>query len=452
MKAIMIMAAVFILCSCHHSMSPWPSDGERQEVAMYVRTARLSGINSLPSVYQLFVYDKTQNLVKRYDITAENDNPNLLHAELFPGSYTAYCITNAEDAEAWEYAESSPPDQIYLKAQKTSKGTEEARDFLMGKAEIEVGENGGTAVFDLDRKVAMLKVIIRNIPEWLTDLQINLSGIPQKINLEGITSGQYTVVKDVSLPNQEGTSETSLLVFPPANKAGITLSSESLVYVSSEHTIESILPNHITEITATFGGSPNAPQLDITTRLKEWEEEIIREDPWLVELPSGPCQGEGNGKNLVNNPGFEEDFHPEDKTSPWKLDAGGASKSVTAVTTDVRSGSYAVRLEGKTYLYQDIPVNGGNCYQLKLFAKAASSNVKWRYWCTWMQGSTSLNSETIRSSSYLGMTDGYTDIFDGGVFRAPASATKLRLEIRTYMDSSVTEGLYVDDCSVEAID
>lgn len=120
-----------------------------------------------------FVYDKTQGGVRRYDINSESENPNLLHLKLFPGSYTGFCVTGAEEAESWEYAENSSPEEIYLKSQKTAKGNEEAGDHLLGTTDFEVTEEGGQVVFDLSRKVAMIKVIITNIPEWLTDLQIN---------------------------------------------------------------------------------------------------------------------------------------------------------------------------------------------------------------------------------------------------------------------------------------
>lgn len=184
----MILWFMLSLLACHHSMDPWPSDTDRQDVTMYVRTRSLTGINTLPSVYQFFVYDKTQGGVRRYDINSESENPNLLHLKLFPGSYTGFCVTGAEEAESWEYAENSSPEEIYLKSQKTAKGNEEAGDHLLGTTDFEVTEEGGQVVFDLSRKVAMIKVIITNIPEWLTDLQINLSGVAQKMSL----TGKYT--------------------------------------------------------------------------------------------------------------------------------------------------------------------------------------------------------------------------------------------------------------------
>lgn len=443
MKRFMILGLVLLLGACHHSMDPWPSDSDRQDVAMYFRTRSLSGITSLPPVYQFFILDKASNTVKSYSVNATNENAQL-RLQLFPGSYTGYCITNANDQSNWEFSENSTPEQIYLKL----KG--EAKDFCLGMTDFEVTASGGTATFDLTRKVGMLKIIIENIPEWLTDLQINLSGLQEKMNLSGDYAGQYNFTKDITPPDANGTSETSVLVFPPQGQANLTLSSNSLVFITPVHTIAAIKANHITEIKAIFHGETNKPEIDIIAEHMDWDEQTLYDPDWNIDLPKGPCEGTGNGYNLVSNAGFENGFTDNIPTG-WKLDNGGASKCVVQATSPVFEGNYAVRLEGKTYLYQDIPITGGACYQLKMFVNAANDNIRWRYWCTWMQGSTNLNSDAIRTSTYQNKTNGYTDVFAGQIFRAPANATKLRMEIRTYMERKEGEGLYVDAVAVEPV-
>ena len=54
MKRMIYILAVVMAVGCHHSMDPWPGDGDKQDVAMYVRTRSLSGITASPSVYQFF--------------------------------------------------------------------------------------------------------------------------------------------------------------------------------------------------------------------------------------------------------------------------------------------------------------------------------------------------------------------------------------------------------------
>lgn len=451
MKRILFVMAFFLAASCHHHIDKWPSDGDKQDVAMYVRTRSLTGISSPPSAYQLFVYDKQAGKTFRYDVTPEKNDQTQLRIKLLPGTYTGYCLTNAAGDEFWEYAENKQPEQIYLKAQKTKNGTEEAADHLAGQCDFTVtGDNNNSAVFELSRKVGMLKITIENIPAWLTDLRVNLSHIPQKMNLTGSYTGEYTISKKVTLPDNKGVSETNLLVFPPLTQSYITLSSEAMVFITPEHPISSILANHVTQIKATFLNDQNLPDVDISTHLVEWDDQIIEEPGWEIELPDGPCEGNGDGHNLVANSGFEEGF-TENIPTGWKLDNSGATKRVVEVNTPIYAGTHAVRLEGKTYLYQDIPISGGKCYQFKAQVNAPSENIKWRYWCTWMNGSTSLPSEAIRVSSYRNQTEGYTDAFEGKIFRAPANANKLRVEFRTYMDPISGEGLYIDEVSIEKV-
>ena len=451
MKRFMILWFMLSLLACHHSMDPWPSDTDRQDVTMYVRTRSLTGINTLPSVYQFFVYDKTQGGVRRYDINSESENPNLLHLKLFPGSYTGFCVTGAEEAESWEYAENSSPEEIYLKSQKTAKGNEEAGDHLLGTTDFEVTEEGGQVVFDLSRKVAMIKVIITNIPEWLTDLQINLSGVAQKMSLTGKYTGTYTISKSISLP-EAGTSETSILFFPAETLPSISLSSAEMVFLTPEHEIESGLTNHITEIKVAFRDVSSSPIVDITTQLVEWDEKTIYEKDWEIDMPQGPCEGEGNGINLVVNGSFEETFS-DDLPPNWKSDVSDKTytATVTWIDSPVQSGQKAVMLGAKTYLYQDIPVIGGKCYQLNMHVCAPHAKVRWRAWGTWMKGSKDLPSDAIRTS-YQNQTDGYIDVYEGHIFRAPTEATKLRMELRNYMDTDQSQGLYVDEIRVEAVD
>ena len=449
MKRMIYILAVVMAVGCHRSMAPWPGDGDKQDVAMYVRTRSLSGITASPSVYQFFVYDQVHSSMSRYSVNPEKEDNNVLHLKLFPGTYTGYCVTNAEETENWEYTDNLPPGEIFLKSGKTETG-----DHLLGQSDFTVAQDGdNSAVFDLNRKVGMLRVTIENIPEWLTDLQINLSNISQKMSLTGEYKGDCSITKNIGLPDENGTSVTTLLVFPPKEKAILTLSSNSMVFVTPEHPIESILANRITEIKAIFKDPAATSELDITTRLADWDETILQEADWEVDKPQGPCTGVGNGTNLVLNGSFESDFI-DDLPDHWNADVSSKEYAprIVSVTSPTQEGSKAVRIEGKTYLYQDIPVTGGQCYQLKMYVNAPAHEVKWRSWCTWMKGSKNLPSDALHSPSYQYETSGYIDAYAGKVFRAPADATKLRVEIRNYMDPVEGKGLYVDAIRVEAVD
>lgn len=453
MKHFMIIGVMFAFAACHHAMSPWPSDGDRQDIAMYVRTRSLSGITLSPGSFQFFIYDQEKGIVNQYNVNPDKNNSNLSHLKLFPGTYTGYCVTNASESDDWEYSDDLPPAQIYLKAQKSKSSHEEAGDYLLGNTAFSVGETTeNNVIFDLSRKVAMLKVTIENIPDWINDLKINVSHIPQKMNLLGEFTGNYTLVKDITIPDETGTSETHILLFPPTEKATLSLSSEITVFMTPEHTIDSILANRVTEIKAIFQKPTEELNVDFTARLIDWEDPIIRELDWNIDLPQGVCTGTGNGKNLVSNGGFETTF--TEVPDGWTLSAASKDYPQTAAPEAeiVQEGKQAVRIEGKTYLYQDISITGGRCYQLHLFINAPETDAKWKYWGSWMKGSTSLSSDQLRSSSYEKTTSDYIDVYQGKIFRAPINATKLRLEIRNYNDPIPGMGMYIDNANVQVVD
>lgn len=450
---MILVLAVLLAGACKHSMEEWPSDSDKQEVAVHLKNRSLS--TGTFSGCRLFVYDEATQKMSWYNASADLNNTTLFHVKLYPGTYTGFCVTNAEEAAYWECAENLSPEQVYLKAQKSSDSHEEAKDYLLGENRFQVGENlPNQTSFNLDRKVGMLRVSVGNIPEWLNDLQINLSQIPKKMNLRGDYGTEtYTISKKIT-PPERGLSETTLLLFPPKGKSVLTLSSDEYAFATPAHNIETIEANRITEIEVLFKDPGNLSSLDITARMSEWEALPIQEDSWTIDLPPGPCEGIGNGHNLVQNPGFEDSF-TEGLPAAWKLDAAGGSKQVSLITasSSLREGQQAIRLEGKTYLYQDLSVSGGQCYQFKLYVNASHEKVKWRYWYTWMKGSSNLPSDAIRSTSYQYATTGYTDVFQERIFRAPSDADKLRVEIRTYTtDAPPGEGLYIDGVSVEAVD
>lgn len=446
MKHLIPTFMLLMVIGCHRTLAPWPSEGDKQDVTMYVRARSLSGISATPSVFQFFIHDPSRSVTTCYNLSVTESADEQLHLKLFPGTYTGYCITQAEDMEHWEYTENYSPEKIFLKANKAAN-----RDHLLGESHFTIQQTEpNDVIFDLNRKVGMLRIIIENIPEWLTDLQINLSNIPQKMSLTGQYSGNGTITKAIGIPDENGTSVTSLLVFPPHEKAILTLSSQSMVFVTPEHPIK-IKANRQTEIKVIFKDPTEMSQVNILTEIIDWNDTILQEEDWEIDRPAGPCQGSGNGMNLVANGSFEEDF--TDLPDAWKATSNSENPpQVVSVNSPVQEGNKAVRVEGKTYLYQDVPVVGGTCYQLKLYVNAPNHHVKWRSWCTWMQGSKTLPSDALHSSSYQYETDGYIDVYQGKIFRAPVGATKLRVEVRNYMDPIQGEGLYVDAVSVEAVE
>lgn len=451
MKRYVLLIAVMTAGACHRGMAPWPYEGDKQSVTLQVRTNDLVGFSALPPSCQLFVYDENNGKTLQYQATSGASN-NQYQVKLFPGTYMGYCVTNAENTAYWDYKETSTPEKIYLKSQ--SQGG--SNDHLIGCASLKIStESPNTFTFDMQRKVGKLLVVIDHIPEWLTDLKIGLNNIPKNISLTGEVNTSTHSVSCIAAEALKGESVTEILVFPPpvGKRCTLTLSSETHAYLSDPYVISEIIANKITRINIIFKDFSDMSQMDFTTSIVEWDKDTMKEEDWEIQqpFPDNPCTGSGDGHNLVINPGFEEALI--DNLPPgWKLDAGGTDKKVVHTSHSTRQGNYAIRLDGKTYLYQDIAVREGQCYQLKMFVNAPNPATKWRYWCTWIKGSANLPSDKIRSSSYQYQTEGYIDVFNGQNFRAPSGATKLRMEIRTYTTSvDPATGLYLDGVSVENV-
>lgn len=449
------MVMVAIVCACHRDADPWTETANEKEIAVYVRTSQ-SPAATPPEGCQLFLFD-TKNRLTAYTIPSSGIREgNRFHLEIPEGRYTGYCVANSSNPAIWEYTAGSTPSKVFAFLEQNGDFRKEAGDYLLGKSEFVIGsQNTEPVLFDVERKVGCLRVIIENIPAWMDDLHILVSNIPPKMNLLGKYSGEtVTVAKAASLPDANGRSVTGMLVFPPGKSSTLTLSYKAGVASETTpvYTIDSILSNRITEVKAVFRSPENARQIDFSTGMSEWDESIIRQEDWYIDLPGAPCQGSGNGINLVQNGSFEKGT-PDSIPPGWKLDGGGSDKKVTLITSPVLDGQKAARLEGKTYLYQDIGVTAGECYQLHLFVNSPSGETKWRYWGTWMAGSANLNSDALRSSSYRYRTEGYEDVYAGNIFKAPAGATKLRIEVRSYSTPADTqEGLYIDAVRVEKVE
>lgn len=452
MKRILFLWMTLAFAACHRSMEPWPYEGDKQTVCIEASATQANSFYGLPANCQFFVYDEANKRTEKQEAQQEGSK-NQYHVKLFPGTYTGYCVTNASGTSYWKYEEKLSPEAILLKSQ-TQGGS---RDHLIGQREMVVkAEGDNTFNFQMERKVGQLLIIVHNIPEWLTDLQLKINNIPKSISLTGVyDQGTHTIHANASKAIK-GVSTTQLLVFPPQNdrKSGLTLTSNTHKYVSQEYEIQQIVANKTTRIDVIFETAPDMNIVDFTTTLVEWDKDTIKEE-WETPTPEQeqPCEGTADGYNLVNNPDFEEGWI-EGIPTGWKLDGSGKSKLIKQVMLPVHHGNYAVQLNGATYLYQDVFIEGGSCYQLKLFANAPNENIKWRYWCTWMQGSTPMTSfsEELHPNKYWNKTDGYIDVLEGKIVRAPANATRIRMEVRTYTGTPADgEGLYIDGVNVERV-
>ena len=408
-----IVIFVWIAWGCQHEPEPWTEEGRGTPV--FVRAG--NGINQLPPVtgYQVFVYDEKTRETGFYECNLVGTSGDRFNLELPSGTYTGFCMVNVEDKAVREYSKTKTPGQIFIRLKQAEEGYCETKDYLLGQTDFTIQEDKQEeVVFDLERKVARLRVIIENVPPEMNDLMLHVTSIPEKMNLLGeYTENVQTVVKRAERA-QEGVSTTSLFLFPARGNCGLSFSYKmgATSYTTSVHELSALLANRITEIRVVLG----------------------------------------RPGDLVRNGSFEEGKW-EGLPLGWNLGTGGADRQAIRVGSPVLEGKKAVCLEGKTYLYQDIPVRGDACYQFQLYANSPSEEVKWRWWCTWMSGTTNLPSEDIRTSEYHYQTQGYMDVFRNQIFRSPATANKLRLEVRTYTPTLMSGiGLYVDAVRVELVE
>ncbi len=447
-----IVIFMCIAWGCQHEPEPWTDEGKG--IPVFVRAG--DGMNELPPVtgYQVFVYDEKSRETGFYECNPVGTAGDQFNLELPAGTYTGFCMVNVDDKAVREYSKTKTPLQIFIKLKKTEEGYCETKDYLLGQTDFTILEDQQEAVvFDLERKVARLRVIVENVPPEMNNLMLHISSIPEKMNLYGeYTESEQTVVKRAE-PAQNGISTTSVLLFPARESCGLFFSYKmgATSYTTSVHQLSALQANRITEIRAVLGQPGEGDFSDFQVNIKGWDEDVIYDKDWYIDIPAA-CKGEGNGVNLVKNGGFEEGKWAGLPLG-WSLGAGGTDRQAIRVNSPVLEGKKAVCLEGKTYLYQDVPVRGDACYQFQMYANSVSEEVKWRWWCTWMSGTTSLPSEDIRTSDYYYQTQGYVDVFRKQVFRSPATANKLRVEIRTYTPTLVSGiGLYVDGVSVELVE
>ena len=447
-----IVIFVWIAWGCQHEPEPWTEEGRGTPV--FVRAG--NGINQLPPVtgYQVFVYDEKTRETGFYECNLVGTSGDRFNLELPSGTYTGFCMVNVEDKAVREYSKTKTPGQIFIRLKQAEEGYCETKDYLLGQTDFTIQEDKQEeVVFDLERKVARLRVIIENVPPEMNDLMLHVTSIPEKMNLLGeYTENVQTVVKRAERA-QEGVSTTSLFLFPARGNCGLSFSYKmgATSYTTSVHELSALLANRITEIRVVLGRPGEGDFADFQVNIKGWDEKVISDKDWYIDIPAA-CKGKGNGVNLVRNGSFEEGKW-EGLPLGWNLGTGGADRQAIRVGSPVLEGKKAVCLEGKTYLYQDIPVRGDACYQFQLYANSPSEEVKWRWWCTWMSGTTNLPSEDIRTSEYHYQTQGYMDVFRNQIFRSPATANKLRLEVRTYTPTLMSGiGLYVDAVRVELVE
>lgn len=378
----------------------------------------------------LFTIDRNNTVIHHETFTQKELNENTITANLPLGKYKIALVANAPNEEEITFKLGESLENVLLHLSGKENETREAPDFLTALQSVSITENGNPIPpVRLSRRVGMLRITLNNIPAEAHDMNIELSFVPSALPLTGSGSNTFgKITRPVEVLHDRIT--TDLFTFPTRKgeaNLSVNYREEGKQKQKQLPLNESIDTNTIVHLTADF-----------------------------QTLPEGGMHG--NGINLLENGDFEQWSHPDQEPDYWKFYKDGKDSTVVKVSgTWVHSGKQAARLEGKTYLYQDVPVKEGQRYEIKMHVNSPSPDFPWKYYCYWRKNaSTALPSEEnkpIQAQSYLKQTEGWVNVFNGRIFPAPVGAKYLRVEIRTYgKEITPGEGVYIDDWSVELVE
>lgn len=164
--------------------------------------------------------------------------------------------------------------------------------------------------------------------------------------------------------------------------------------------------------------------------------------------------GEGGGGvdpepeqgNLVTNPGFEN----WTGALPTAWDNATYNTGITKEASIVHGGNFSVKQDATATnkLQQEITIEGGKTYRISYWYLDNTPNARTRPWIFWVDGTTTLNDHVndLRPSTYS--VDNVEWQQYSKTLLAPATANKLRFEVRTYKEGDNSGFIYFDDFEV----
>ena len=150
--------------------------------------------------------------------------------------------------------------------------------------------------------------------------------------------------------------------------------------------------------------------------------------------------------NLVTNPGFEN----WTGALPTAWDNATYNTGITKEASIVHGGNFSVKQDATATnkLQQEITIEGGKTYRISYWYLDNTPNARTRPWIFWVDGTTTLNDHVndLRPSTYS--VDNVEWQQYSKTLLAPATANKLRFEVRTYKEGDNSGFIYFDDFEV----
>ena len=150
--------------------------------------------------------------------------------------------------------------------------------------------------------------------------------------------------------------------------------------------------------------------------------------------------------NLVTNPGFEN----WTAALPTAWDNATYNTGITKEASIVHGGNFSVKQDATATnkLQQEVTIEGGKTYRISYWYLDNTPNARTRPWIFWVDGTTTLNDHVndLRPSTYS--VDNVEWQQYSKTLLAPATANKLRFEVRTYKEGDNSGFIYFDDFEV----
>lgn len=473
MKKIVSMAFLAILCltSCVKEALRETAPAREKSLTFQLRESDGAGITGALRAengenLQIFIFDPEGNSCMEFsepDVTSLNGRS----ISLPYGTYRIVIVSNVSTPDEISFPANPHFQDVQLFLRSNAGLPDQASDLFIGESQVTIDDAfTGTVTLTLMRRVGMIRLILENIPSDARQIRWSVKNVPQRLNLEGIAGSEtVTLIHDAAPTDGNRSSSNELLLFPGGSKPEIRIEwqCDTLSYSAGIVATNNIYANKITVVKGTFPTEQVQEEIAFSISSQEWESTVI-DGGWFDLVPS-QNPDEPQTANLLLNGDFELwEASPNGAGDPdlglvpsgWKFYASGTTgsdKIACRVAEPLTPGAYAVRLEGKSCLYQDIAVTPGKSYRISLPVYSPNSSTRWRYYSSWRQsastGGLSEESAPLQTTSYLGVNERYTNVYAGKIFTAPAGAALLRVEVRSYDPRVAGEGLYLDNVVAE---
>lgn len=431
MKTHIKFALLAILCTgCNRSIET-PLSKDKIPVDFKISSQNSPGFPTQLSHIRLFLFKKDSLLSEEIRIQ-EGINGNDFRLFLPEGEYIGIWIGNAPETGSISAKKDSCIDKSFLKILPKNP----TYDYLTGKTDLHIRPENENHTIRFKRKVAKLIVRIRNLEPWVKDLNIKINAIPPDMNFKGIYSSKNSTVSIKANPcsGEDRISTTELSVFPNIKNTSRLIFEykvDSTRYKQEFNLTQKLTANKITLADVVFTKPVNKFNANFSYNTDIWDTDTVKEIFPDIPHPQPPCQGSGDGNNIVKNYRFAETSTQGDSLiiTHWHITP---NSRIQVSITEGMANDKAVALKGEGVFFQNIPVIQGKCYLINLYAKCNKESTHWKYEISWHSKSGKNIELPIKPENYLNPTEGWENTIKEMRVRVPQNADFMKISIHIY--------------------